>query len=203
MVGVEYPIISQDDIHNFFLVHKGKEFIGYDRADLNYLDRIRYYYFWNKYARAKNIVKKWLFLKGIQFVRLQKRLGINRIKNDPLEYKKGYANWSITDGLARFIVGQEDFIKIRMGRTHCADEVFFHTLAFNSPYAKNIYDFNNEYKSCMRLTTWKNSNNRFGLNDIDMILDSGKIFARKIDGPDALDLINAIRNRRRKTDKIL
>ncbi len=196
LVGVEFPIKSQTEIYDFFARNYGKEFIGYDIVDTRYIDRIKYFYFWGKYARSNKKYEQKLYDKCLKFVEWQKKNGINRVKKDGTVYKKGYANWSITDDLARFFVKNESFIRKKMKYTFCADEIFFHTLAYNSGFREKIYDFDDEYNSCMRITTWQNTNNRLCLKDVDRLMKSGKLFARKIDGEDAIDLIYKIKESR-------
>lgn len=198
LVGVEYPIVSQDAIYNFFEANNGKEFIGFDNHDKSFLNRVKYYHLFGKYARSNKSFQRFLFTRGGQLVELQKKLNINRIAKDDIVYRKGYANWSISDGLARYILNNESFIKKRMWLTSCADEVLFQTLIYNSEYRNKIYDINDEYKSCMRLTTWKNDKNRIFLSDVDSVIKSGRLFVRKIDGDDALSIISEIKMRRER-----
>ena len=63
LVGVEFPLMTQDQIHRFFEENNGKEFIGYVNGQ-GYEERIKYYYFWWKYYRGGNTLpKKTLFLR--------------------------------------------------------------------------------------------------------------------------------------------
>lgn len=53
LVGVEFPLMTQDRIHRFFDENQGKEFIGFaDGVDIE--KRVKYYYFWWKYIRGGN-----------------------------------------------------------------------------------------------------------------------------------------------------
>lgn len=49
----------------------------------------------------------------------------------------------------------------------------------------------------MRIVNWENKNNRFCLDDLNILLDSGRLFARKIDGKDAIELIKKIMQNRK------
>lgn len=196
LVGVEFPIKNQDEIHDFFENNSGKEFIGFDQYDNDFLKRIRYYYIFGKFARGQNIIEKKLYLICEKLVEIQRKYDVNRISGDMIEYKKGYANWSITEALAKYILANELFIKKRMQFTYCADEILFHTLVYNSGFKDKVYNFLDEYDSCQRLTTWTNSYNRFFSTDVPRIVASGKLFVRKIDGDDALDVIKMIKESR-------
>ena len=192
LVGVEFPLMTQDQIHRFFEENNGKEFIGYVNGQ-GYEERIKYYYFWWKYYRGGNTLpKKTLFFIGRQLLKLQKVIGVNRLTHENNYYKKGYANWSITDALARYIVKNEAKIKHAYRFTFLADEVFFHTLVYHSPFKNNIYDLNDEYHSVMRLTTWTDPRNQFHYKDIPMLLESGRLFARKFDDETATETIAKI-----------
>ena len=198
LVGVEFPIVDQDEIFRFFQDNNGKEFIGYDRNDSQFLNRIKYYYLWGKYARNNSKIQQRLYLDGVKLVHFQIKMRVNRISNDTIEYRKGYANWSITDKLVKYILSKERYIRKRMWLTSCADEVIFHTIIYNSEFRENVYDLKDEYHSCMRLTTWNDENNRLTTDDINYIIDSGRLFARKLDGDDAMELIKMIKARRNK-----
>lgn len=192
LVGVEFPIKSQDYIHSFFEKNNGKEFVGYDLQCKNYLDRIRYYHFFGKYARTTSKRHHSLFLKGKELVSFQQKHGFSRIKLDESYYKKGYANWSITHEVALLFVQSVNKIKSKYRFTSCADEIIFHTILYNSEYRDRIFDYNDEYHSAMRLTTWANSKNQLQMEDLEMILCSDKLFARKFDTNDAAEIIYKI-----------
>lgn len=196
LVGVEFPLKDQDEIYAFFEKNKGKEFIGYDNNDKAYPDRIRYYYFGWKYCRSRCKIEKALFSVGKKAVELQKRIGFDRIKNDCVEYKKGYANWSITNGLAQYIIDNRRFIETKVVFTYCADEILIHTLVFGSPFKEYIFDMKDEYNSAQRLTTWDNKLNRITIDNIGDVIRTDRLFIRKIDGQDALKVIKIIKENR-------
>ena len=61
----------------------------------------------------------------------------------------------------------------------CPDEIFFHTLIMNSPFAKNVENNN------LRYIDWSVKNmgspKQLNKNDIDLAIESNNIFARKIE----------------------
>lgn len=201
LVGVEFPLMSQNNIHNFFQNHNGKEFIGYC-MDGGFEERIKYYYIGSKYYRNRdNWLKRKIYNIGHKLLLLQKKIGINRLKHSTDYYKKGYANWSITHGLARYIVENEQNIMKEYRWTFCADELCFHTLVYNSTFYQNVYDQNDEYHSAMRITTWEDPLNQFHLCDVPMLMNSNRLFARKFDDKDAIATITAIiENRQNNTE---
>ena len=196
MVGVEFPLKTQDYLHDFFRKNTGYEFVGFDIRDTNFEERVRYYHLFNAYARNNNFFQKILNKIRIYSVSLQKFVNLNISKKYSLIFKKGNANWSITHALASYIVDHEKEIEKIYKHSFCGDEVFIHTLIYNSKFWEKVYDPMDEYHSCMRLQSWKNSKNRYHLQDLDFLLHSGRLFARKIDGEDAMELIKLIKENR-------
>ena len=196
MVGVEFPLKSQDYIHKFFERRTGLEFIGFDNYDNCYMERVKYYHPFNEFARNNNIYQKILNKVRILCVLVQKKLRVNLVHKYNIKFKKGNANWSITHDLALYIVSQEKFIQGLYRHSFCGDEIFIHTLVYNSEFLKRVYDISDEYHSSMRTTTWADEYNQYHLKDLDYLLASQKLFARKIDGYDALDLISKIKHDR-------
>lgn len=192
LVGVEFPLKTQDKIHQFFAENRGKEFIGFDHRQ-GFENRIKYYYFWKKYSRdCDTLWKKMLLHTGRALVKLQKIIGVNRLKHVPEYYHKGYANWSITDGLARLFLEHSREIMKACRWSYCADEVCFHTILYHSVFFNNVYDPVDEYHSVMRITTWQDAKNQFHPEDIPMLLKSGRLFARKFDDEKAMDSITTL-----------
>ena len=199
MVGVEFPLKNQNDIHKFFDNHIGYEFIGFDNADTDFYDRIKFNHFLNEYARSHNLINKGLNLLRLLCVRIQQFLHVDKTKEYKFKFRKGSANWSISDGLARLIVSKRDEIERVYKHSYCGDEIFVHTIVYNSEYWDRVYDREDEYHSSMRITTWKNKENRFYLSDLEYLLSCKRLFARKIDGEDAHELIDGILRNRDET----
>lgn len=196
MVGVEFPLKSQDYIHQFFKQNQGYEFIGFEHADKWYIDRVRYCHLFNEYARNNTFSQKILNKLNFGCVYLQKMLHVDITKRYNITFKKGNANWSITHDLAMFILSQKKKILKIYKYSFCCDEVFIHTIVFNSGFYKKVYDKEDEYKSSMRTVTWEDPKNQYHLCDLNDLLECGRLFARKIDGDDALRLISDIKRYR-------
>lgn len=195
MVGVEFPLKSQQYIHDFFDKNRGYEFIGFDYKS-QYVDRIQYYHPFNSYARNNNLFQKILNKIRIFSVNIQRMMHVNRIKKYNIKFMKGYANWSITHDLACLIVSKEKEINKIYRHSFCGDEVFIHTIVYNSEFWNRVYDKNDEYHSSMRVTTWEDPYNQYHMKDLDNLLHNGRLFARKIDGDDAMELIRNIKKYR-------
>lgn len=197
LVGVEFPLKTQDKIHLFFEENKGHEFIGYNNEDI-FIDRIQYYYFCKKYIRTeyKTKLEAKLNALGDCLLGIQKKIGVNRVKNHEKEYRKGYANWSITHELACYILSKQKEIKHRYHHTMCADEVFIHTLVYHSKFYDKVYDKKDEYNSVMRYTTWEDPHNQLHMSDLPMLLQLDKLFARKFDDEQAIEIIEHLKKAR-------
>ena len=200
MVGVEYPLKDQNYIHDFFEKNNGHEFVGFDKYDMNYLCRIKYYYLAGKYNRNNSTLGKVIKRVNEKFLWIQKKLPVSRIKKGMDYYKKGYANWSITDSFARYLVNQKKHLS-KYKFSLCADEIIIHTFLFNSPFYEMVFDKDDEYKSVMRITTWEDPKNQYHMQDVEKLVNSDYLFARKFDTTDALQIIERIKKKRNVVGK--
>ena len=176
--GVDLPLKKQSEIHKFFEDNKGKEFVGFSNLKNNYEDRVKYYYWLQKYEKNSKIIAK---LQEI-LTKFQKILKVNRLKNSNINIQKGCQWVSITGDFAKYIIKQEKWIQKFFANTNCSDELLMQTILINSPFAKNIYNKNDEYKRCLREIDWeRGSPYVWKKEDKDILLSSNNIFARKFD----------------------
>ena len=176
--GVDLPLKKQSEIHKFFEDNKGKEFVGFSNLKNNYEYRVKYYYWLQKYEKNSKIIAK---LQEI-LTKFQKILKVNRLKNSNINIQKGCQWVSITGDFAKYIIKQEKWIQKFFANTNCSDELLMQTILINSPFAKNIYNKNDEYKSCLREIDWeRGSPYVWKKEDKDILLSSNNIFARKFD----------------------
>jgi len=173
--GLDLPIKSQDYIHSFF-ENNNQEYIDYDMNDQYFDDRCKYYYTFQDIVGRDNrnaLIKQ---LRRIQnlLVKLQTKFKIIRHTNMTL-YKG--ANWfSITNGMAKYILDNEKNIKKIFGMTLCCDELFLQTFAKISPFSNNINQIN------LRLIDWNRGKPyTFKAEDYNELLNSDCLFARKFD----------------------
>ncbi len=179
--GEDMPIKSQDYIHDFFEKHSGEEFVQFE--DNMNADRLRYYHWF----REKVQRKKFSFYKPLYRLSLgiQKHLlGVNRIHDCGIRFKKG-ANWfSITDDLARFVCDKRAWIEKCFKNTDCCDEIFLQTLVHNSPFKQQLHheQYDNFLGAHMRLIDWKRGGPYiFRKQDFEEIKASKMLWARKFD----------------------
>ena len=104
--GQDLPIQSQETIQKFFLKNSDKEFVGFDKDIFTYGDRVYYRYFFQELAGKRKSI-----LKSVDkfLLKMQKKLNIKR--NENIEFQKGAQWFSITDGLARYVLSKDEWIK--------------------------------------------------------------------------------------------
>lgn len=171
--GVDLPLKTNEEIHDFFNKNKGKEFISYDKnaSDTEIESRIKYYYLLqDKFGRSSKLA----YIIQACCIRIQKILNVNRIKNIKYTLKKG-TNWfSITNNLAHYIVEKENEIYNLFRFGCCVDELFLHTMVYNSNFRDKVTG------DSLRYVDWiRGSPYTFTEEDFDDITSSDKIFARK------------------------
>lgn len=201
--GVDLPLKTQDEIYNFFDVNKGMQIVSYDyKMDMDDITNrmAQYRIFQDIYGNKKNF----LFKIDAISVRLQKLIGINRIKHNSELIKKG-ANWfSITHEFAKYVINKEEKIRKRYKFTRCCDEIFLQTLLYNSSYSTKVY-FNEDANRCynMRYVDFQRGNPYiFRINDEKLLKSRPELFARKfdykIDKEIIFNIYNEIMNRKRR-----
>ena len=198
--GVDMPITSNSKIYNYFKENNGKEFVAIDNHNTiseSSLERVKFYHFFVSWARSNNKVLKKIFDKfHFRFVKLQRKIGVNRLKKCPYKFRKG-ANWvSVTDKFVGYIISKESEIKKYFKFSYCADELFIQTLLYNSDFYKNICSLeNDDYLSIKRCIDWKRGNPyTFKEEDFDFLIKSNCFFARKFSEKDSGNLIDKIYN---------
>ncbi len=180
--GSDLPLKSQDEIHAFFEANAGKEFLAFDKeVSVQTQERVSLWHFFreSRSPLAEPADHIWTLL--------QRLLHVDRLKGSGIEIRKG-PNWfSITDGLARYVLEREAWIEKHFRHSVCADELFLQTLAAASPFRENIYDESGETGSManLRYVDWVrgdgNSPYTFCREDRDLLLKLPHLFARKFE----------------------
>lgn len=182
--GCDLPLKSQTEIHDFFQKNEGREFIAYwnsrnDKKDA--LRKVRYYYIFNRYKKRAPFLLHTLTtpIRNILLI-AQKAIGLNRFRKCPLEIKKG-SNWfSITEKCCQYVLSREKQIKSMFRYTLCPDEIFLHTIVWNSPFRKHLYNVDDTQAGAMRAIDWQRGNPYiWRKGDVDTLLRSPYLFARK------------------------
>lgn len=188
--GVDFPLKSQADIHQFFDDNAGKEYISFDQCKERmeeFKDRIRYYHWLqDKIGRNRGKLVAIMYKLEDASLRMQHVLKVDRLKRCPYEIKKG-ANWfSITHDLAVYLLSQKN-IKKYFGNSLCADELVVQTLAYASPYRDNITGDN------LRFIDWyRGDPYTFTSDDYSQLVASDQLFARKFDENVDLNIVKML-----------
>lgn len=201
LTGANFPLWNQNYIHEFFDKHMGNEFIGFDHgADFSL--RLKYYIPFSEYGKLTGISGK-----IIQFIRDLFKLGqylfsIDGRKKTNYKIQKGCAYFSITEGLLKTIINHEKEMKKLLTHTIYCDEVFVHTIAYNSKYRDKIFNMQDEWRGCLRELAWPSNISgdhpgwNFSRKDIDFLLKSKNLFAMKFESPEGINIINIIKEKR-------
>ena len=184
--GADLPLKNPEECLAFFDENAGKEWVHFaaspEQGGMDVSGRVKYYHLWqNRVGRKK---RGWGKRLANLFLRLQKALGVNRLRGKDLVLRWG-ANWfSISHELAQYVLSKEREIASLCRMSACADEVFLQTLVWNSPFRERLY-FPNEsgdYRGCMRLVDWERGDPWvFVSEDYDFLRPSDFLFARKFD----------------------
>lgn len=185
--GMDFPLKSQDEIHNFFELNSEKEFIHFGS---NSDARLRCQFYWLFQERIGNVVGASILRKICNKLRnisigIQKILNINRIKKYG-EYENisiGSTWFSITDDLASFVLSQKSRIQKCYKNTFCCDEVFLQTIVINSSFYNQLYSKKvDDYHANMRYIDWVRGKPYVWRSmDYDELINSEYLFARKFD----------------------
>lgn len=134
--GTDLLIKPVDTIYDFFENNKNKEYIQYDACGAQCKDiEYRYRYYWFFMKNRDNLLLKAL---NSVFVNLQKIIRLERRRSFTKGYAKG-PNWiSVTHNCLNLIISNEKVILENFKNTLCCDEVFLHTVVYNSNLFKNV-----------------------------------------------------------------
>ena len=108
---------------------------------------------------------------------------------------KGSNWWSLNKQLVNYILSyiesHPSYLK-RFRYTSCCDEVFFHTIAFNSPL-KNTIELNDlRYYDWVKTYPLESLPRILNAQDFHKILNSNSLFCRKVNMKDSIKLIKLI-----------
>jgi core-2/I-Branching enzyme len=126
---------------------------------------------------------------------LQKKVGFTRkIKKSFPKLYGGATWWSLTTACCNYVL---DYIKANpsflkgFNYTFCAEELFFQTIILNSPFKDKVVNNN------MRLIIWEMRNGNIPANldesDLETILKSDKLFARRFEYPVSKPLLEQLK----------
>src|SRR5699024_4918583 len=112
-----------------------------------------------------------------------------------INFQKGTQWVSINKDLVEYILENKNWIKKTFKYTLCADELFIHTLVFNSKFKDTLYQggFNNDFKSIMRFIDWNRGKPYIFLSEnFDELINSPYVFARKFNSEVDREIVEKI-----------
>lgn len=189
--GMDYPVWSKERIIDFFEQDKEKEYLaGIDVSFPWHASAIYQQYFFNVAKPGSG----WKYCVTRALGRTLRMLGIKKplkkkIGNKTYKLYKGAAWWAITPRLASVILHEWDTnteLKNWLKYCMCPAELFAQTIAFNNEEWREKCMFNNANYSLpmhtpLTYVTWKNEDIKvLDEEDYDIIMRSGKMYARKI-----------------------
>lgn len=194
--GVDLPIKRKEEIFAFFDKDAQTEYVHF--AEIPPRDEIMERI--SKYHLCMEMNRRNLFVR-IQkrfFVAAQKLLHVNRTAREKEQYAYG-ANWfSITDALARYVLEHKKWIAKHFKHSNCADELFLQTIVVNSDFLPNVYACKqqmqlNDYHAIMRAIDWERGQPYvYRMEDLEPLLQSDYLFARKFDLKVDGEIVNAL-----------
>lgn len=189
--GVDLPIKTQDEIHAFFKDNDNEYVTINKNVYPSIQNRVKTY---NPFIKLPFYRKhKMIKVLGLTCSKVQLLFGINRLRRS--EYPAIYngSQWfSITDNLARYIIGRKENIKKIFDYTVAPDEVFVQTVTFYSGYKNKIFEFDSMEASLREIDWVRGKPYIFRNEDYESILASKSFFARKFDEKVCLEIVDRI-----------
>lgn len=184
--GADLMLVGHNDFQSFFEANKGKEFINIDNDQLDdiFYEWFQVYHPLQKYIRLfrNRLIQLFFWKSAALLICLQKRIGINRTRNQNITFQKG-ANWfSITNELVAEVLKKKEWIRHTFSLSRSSDEMFIQTILVNSELKQN--HFTGLPRECqnLRYIDWNRGNPYiFKEDDYEILLNSKCLFARKFD----------------------
>lgn len=191
--GVDYPLKSQDYIHQFFITHDGENFISHKKAkdtDKNITTRYQQYHLLTNTLVGKK-TDIWRFIDGkICFV--QRKLGIHRFKDRMLI---AHHNWmSVTNEAVEHVLKKRKQIEREYRWTFCADELFFLSeMADDSALMKTLSPLGYlRYVQWAQISEKDRAPRALTMEDYATVQNPNYLFGRKFILPSSSELYDAL-----------
>lgn len=203
--GADLPLQSPKEFHHFFQsIKPGTNIVSYSHGphiQKNLIFKTRYWHPYVENQRVRNagtLIQKIFdnYAKGVRkiSVAFQKLFRIQRNWQD-LELKKGSQWVSISSDFAKYLVEKEDFILKRFRNVICPDEIFLHTMLYNSRFKDTILDYEGKRKEVIRKIDWERGTPyTWEEKDFKELIESKSLFARKFSSDHDKKIIDRIKN---------
>ena len=196
--GSDYPIQKVSSFLDFFKINSNEEYLNYfeiprpNGADNGGMDRIEYFNLYD-FFNAKIPYENRIIRRLIYF---QRRIGYKRpISSKIPKLYSGSTWWSLSRECVQYVMRftfENNFLLKRMKCTLCSEEIYFQTIILNSKFALKVN------QNTLRCIDWvaRNGNNPAVLDtsDFEKLLTTDAFFARKIEYPQSVLLMNKIKS---------
>ena len=190
--GMDYPVWSKEHIEDFFICNSGKEFLcGIDMTTQTKAARLyrEYRFLTSRPWKNGSIRSKFrvAIRMAVSFMHIRKPLSFT-IQSQNYKLYKGAAWWAISEKLAEHILHEWDYnneLRSYFNTSFCPAETFAQTVAFNSPlWRDKCIELKGDWPGLQALTplTYIYYHPVIKImteDDYDVIMKSGKMFARK------------------------
>lgn len=200
ITGQDYPIKKSAEIISFMNENSGKEFMEYNslpykdwpRGGMNRLE----HYNLNDVFNGREGIGRSIIMK---LLAVQRILGFKRKfpASFPKDLYGGSTYWTLSKScieyVFKYLKSHPEYLK-RFDYSFCSEEIFFQTIILNSPFKDKVVN------NCLRYIVWEVRNNSFPANldssDLESILSSDALFARKIEHPHSDKLLKEVKSMR-------
>ncbi len=201
--GDDLPIKSNAQIAAFLEENAGKEFVGIsmlgrpEELPRGVRERLSLYHpLQDRLPRGKKFHP--INLAEYAILLAQRVVRYDRLRGKDVLLGKGSQWFSVTEGLARYMLDYEKHDLGFFDSYLCGDEMFPQTVIANSPFMDNIWrgPQQDDNTATMRLVDWGRavgkSPHTFEIGDLEMIKASPMLFARKFDSGKDAEIIEAV-----------
>ncbi len=204
--GWDYPIKNTQFIYDFLYQHYPMNFMNFYRltGNADFVENINKYHFVDLSGTVPGFLRK--PVKALQL--LSKKLPYQRpFLKDMIPYR-GSSWFCLNKATIYYII---DFLHTEKGKRYfnyfkwvfCADEIFFHSIVLNSPFAEYCRFYTRDIKTHLKNENHANlhyidwNQNRenpavFDLNDLSTLLNCEALYARKFTEKKSTQLLDAI-----------
>lgn len=200
ITGQDHPIKPPHIYKKFLDSPKKRDYLLYfEMPTKNWLDggmyRVEYYNFYDLFDAKKESGKKWI----VKLRNIQKKLHFKRSISPKIpKLYGGRTYWTLTRNTLQYVIDftkEQNYLMNRMKYTLCPEEIYFHTVIMNSEYSNNVVNDD------LRYIDWDSGRGGYPAildsSDLEAILLSNKLFARKFESPSSDRLKIILKNKYR------
>ena len=193
LTGLDYPLKSSKEIENEFKNNPNKQYmIGFNISKCTtkkQIEKITYYHFRDlhiKNAKISSIISS-IWLKVNHIIPLRKKIFTK--EKDCFDIYMSSEYWALTYECVKELYDtymKNEKLRKYLKTAFCPSEMFMPTLLFNSKFAKDATLFDSKEYTCLADLTllhyieYTSSIAIYDENDYEKLMNSGKMFVRKL-----------------------